>query len=490
MDIYFSDYFNIKEKDLVEYGALNISLVADLPLFIDPFLLFNSKKNVYQDLHKAIIKYLIFLKSKANAQEIDKGALKAWYVFKEVEQNWLGFSVSGNKGSALGIDFGRALHENLHLIFNEFGEEKVTKGSHLEKLCLIREGVGKDNISDFATNLIKEFLLQYTQTFTKKFLSPDKKQVFRVPRVRFNYQTEVWEEGIFELPKFKNDFVILTPTELLTKDNTWINKHDLIDDFESIPYAISNDELRFKINNYFLSCLPKTTKKRGPTKQEKAKAAFDTIQKFPELIDYFIKFKEDAGPTAEAISTKKVQYSQDIYIKNVKNFLEGLQQTDFFKPTNGSHEEALKKIHDLKDYIENNEGYRLFYHNGERVKGEKDLQLLFGLICHESSTFDINREVNNGRGPVDFKFSKGRADKTLIEFKLASGTKLEQNLLKQIKIYDNANKTKQSIKVIIYFTEDEFLRATNILKRTGLYGEADVVLIDGRQDNKPSASNA
>lgn len=48
MDIYFSDYFRISPDAIDEYGAFNVSLVADLPLFIDPFLLFNSKKPEYQ----------------------------------------------------------------------------------------------------------------------------------------------------------------------------------------------------------------------------------------------------------------------------------------------------------------------------------------------------------------------------------------------------------------------------------------------------------
>ncbi len=88
----------------------------------------------------------------------------------------------------------------------------------------------------------------------------------------------------FDLPKFKNDFVILTPKELLTKDETWINKKDLFEDFERIPNAIADDELRFKINNYFLSQIPKDPKKeKEPTKQEKALAAFATIQRFPQI---------------------------------------------------------------------------------------------------------------------------------------------------------------------------------------------------------------
>lgn len=45
--VYFTDFFNINEDVLNQYGAFNISLINDLPLFIDPFLLYASKKEEY-----------------------------------------------------------------------------------------------------------------------------------------------------------------------------------------------------------------------------------------------------------------------------------------------------------------------------------------------------------------------------------------------------------------------------------------------------------
>ena len=68
MELYFSDYFEVKPMALEEYGAFNISVVTDLPLFIDPFLLFNSEKPEYQALHEGIIEYLIFLRDQARPQ--------------------------------------------------------------------------------------------------------------------------------------------------------------------------------------------------------------------------------------------------------------------------------------------------------------------------------------------------------------------------------------------------------------------------------------
>lgn len=102
MKIFFTDYFSVSPADLDSYGAFNVSLINDLPVFIDPFLLFNSEKSEYQDLHSEIVKYVQFLRDMAAEPGIRSGLLIAWYRFPEVQQNWLGYSRSGNRGSGLG----------------------------------------------------------------------------------------------------------------------------------------------------------------------------------------------------------------------------------------------------------------------------------------------------------------------------------------------------------------------------------------------------
>lgn len=109
-------------------------------------------------MHYEIIRYLEFLRDE-NTEIISQGKLKAWYTFSEVPQNWLGFSLTGNIGRGLGVDFANVLHNNLNKIFSSFGKEKVTQSSHIEKLCIISDKVGRDKISDFTTNLIKGYLL-------------------------------------------------------------------------------------------------------------------------------------------------------------------------------------------------------------------------------------------------------------------------------------------------------------------------------------------
>ena len=254
MDLYFSEYFNVDVADLDQYGAFDVSIASDLPLFIDPFLLFNSDNPEYQKLHEQILEYLVFLRSKA-LTNLDPALIDSWYRFKEVKQNWLGFTLLGNGGRGLGKEFAVSLHGSLGTILSNFGTEQITSSAHLEKLALIKPGVGRDNVSDFTTNLIKEYLLDYTQKFAQQHIDPAKCGTFAVTRARFNYSTETWETRSYFLPRLGNDFVLLTPADILTRDDTWISHTDMIQRFDNIPMAIPDDQLRAQVNNYFLNSL-------------------------------------------------------------------------------------------------------------------------------------------------------------------------------------------------------------------------------------------
>ena len=170
--IYFTDFFGVSEQVLEEYGAFNVSLINDLPLFVDPFLLFDSEDPIHRGLHEEIITYVKYLRDVSVQGDLGHAAMNTLFRFPEVRQNWLGFSRSGNQGSGLGADFATALHRNLNRVLRDFGNETLTTSSHLEKVCLLGNGVGRDHLSDFTTNLIKGYLLDYTQTFAQRNLAP------------------------------------------------------------------------------------------------------------------------------------------------------------------------------------------------------------------------------------------------------------------------------------------------------------------------------
>lgn len=485
LDLYFSEYFGVDPAALTHYGAFDISVVSDLPLFIDPFLLFNSGNPTYQELHEQILRYLLFLRDRAAEEDLDPHLIDAWYRFKEVKQNWLGFTLFGNDGADLGKQFAEALHGALADIFRDFGNETVTRGTHLEKLTLIRPGVGRDNISDFTTNLIKGFLCEYTQGFARQHIDPHHCQEFAVARAEFNYETRTWATNTYYLPRLFEDFVLLTPADMLTKDETWINYGDMVSKFRLLPKAIPDGEQRANINQYFRRVLA-----QNPNAKQVREAAEATIERFPELIDQYIKLQEDNGHQAEARSSRKVQDTYRTLVAQIQQAIADVgRRTDFFDKPWTSYRECLERARYFKAYIEDNDGYKLFNRDGQPFSSEKELQLAFGLVwC--GTEFDVNREVNNGRGPVDFKVSFGAGEKSLIEFKLASNNQLKRNLENQVAIYESANRTRTSVKVIVIYTARDQAKVERILRELKLETEESIVLIDARSDNKPSASKA
>ena len=102
-------------------------------------------------------------------------------------------------------------------------------------------------------------MLRYTATFAEENVSEDLYTPFLCP-----VRTSVMKlkDGCPEdTPPFcDDDFILLTPKDILTKDETWINHSDMIHNFEDIPDAVDNDQLRAEINNYFYSMIPRDKK--------------------------------------------------------------------------------------------------------------------------------------------------------------------------------------------------------------------------------------
>jgi len=487
LKLYFSDFFGVDEDMITNYGAVNISLINDLPLFIDPFLLFNSEKEEYQCIHQSIISYLVFLRERANENlDAPTGMLNAWYKFSEVKQTWLGFSLSGNSGRGLGGDFARHLYDGLRTTFSDFGNETIPQSPHLEKLCLISDKVGRDKISDFTTNFAKQYLLNYTQAFATQYIDSAYCAEFPINRVRFDYDLGKWISQRYVLPCFDGDYVLLTPRDMLTRDDTFINKKDMISNLSYIATSVEDATLRFELNNYFINVLGKKDKKIP--KKEKDEAARRLIKQHPELIDHYLKYKEDNEENATSLSVEAVNEVTLLFNEQLRNLAFKLHEnTNFYAEPLGSYEAAYNRVIHLKHVIEDMDGYRYFYVDGKPVRRESDLHIMYLLLWY-ATDFDVNREVNNGRGPVDFKISKGSRDKTLVEFKLASNSKLKNNLIKQIEVYQKANNTNQAIKVILYFSDVEFNKVNNILSELKLHGNKDIMLIDASSE-KQSASN-
>jgi hypothetical protein len=136
------------------------------------------------------------------------------------------------------------------------------------------------------------------------------------------------------------------------------------------------------VENYFYKLLARPTpRRRPPNAKERSEAARRTLLEFPQLIDYYIKLKEQNGDEAADLSAEKVFATEHMFIRQIADFQRTLrQETAFYLTGGGTYAEVHARVAYLKDVIENKGGHRLFYHDGEAIQREKDLQILYRLV--------------------------------------------------------------------------------------------------------------
>ena len=167
-----------------------------------------------------------------------------------------------------------------------------------------------------------------------------------VPRAVFSYQTKTWASRKYYLPRLGDDFLLLTPTDMLTRDDTWISHSDLIRRFAQLPGAIPNSQLRAQVNQYFASRLgPK------PKAKDRVAAAQTTINRFPQLIDYYIMLKELEGDGAQAVSAERVDDTHQILVAQVKLVADALEQVGgFYDKSAATYADCLLRERDKQKH--------------------------------------------------------------------------------------------------------------------------------------------
>lgn len=499
--MFFSEQFRIDTELIKAYGAVDISLVCDIPLFIDPMLIFNSDNPEYQALHQEIIRYFHFLSTKAK-QGLSSKEINAWFNFSEVPNNWLGFSMVGNKGLALGKKYAEFLYQNIGFALDTHG---ISKGQHIEKAMLLYEGSGKDKISDLTVNLIKRFLCEYTENFAKAYIAPSLCKKLPVEKAYFNYNTESFVSREYTLPYINNEkgeieYVLLTPYDILREDEPSINREDFYNSHERIRAAIENDSLRTYVNNYIGQAVQRyeeSQKRNRRTIREKSirkieKEAFqDIIKEYPELYDYYIKVREADTDEIRLQCMQELNKQLEKLLLASRNLVSIFKQNGYLIEENlSAREEAKKRLAFFKHIIEDCDGYKNLYVKGEQIAKENDLQRLFRFVWY-GTNYKVDAEPNNGRGQADFIVSMGQQNQNIVEFKLASNSTLG-HVFTQVKIYEAANCADGSLIAIFYFTESEYLTARQVVINAGYENRIDeaIFLIDCRNDNKAPASIA
>ncbi|UMR27001.1 hypothetical protein MK616_03515 [Bacillus amyloliquefaciens] len=473
----FSELHQIKRRSAKDW--FDPILDIDTKLFIDPFLLFKHPNKHFAKCNNKIIQFfneafLLGAKSKGIPSNLSYKKLLAMLTFPEVEEICLGYTNKSTKGLGSGFGFsksiGEAIVKSIRVGIKEF--------EHFEEMGILEEGIGADRISDICGNIIKEEIINYTKEICQEHKIP--LEEFKVKHSSFDFKTLRWEDSKVYLPKnpFSDKPILLVPSNIL-RDLPSINANGFLD----WTWANENETLRTDFNYEVKSQLKK---------EDIIRIAIERT----DLLEKYIKFVEEKGSrpynlTSDPNGVYKWYEQSKIYTKQnpielptAKNTLELLT---FVK--------AL--IEEFNTFIVENSGYKLLWNEKpKKPKKEEASQLLFHGLMKEhckANNVDFSREVNSGRGPVDFKFSNGYSERVLIEVKRASSTKYLQGLTSQLPQYLTTEDINIGYYIVIVQKEEEFKKVSN-LKSTAkklskeLNKCIDVFIIDAT-DEKPSASN-
>ena len=164
-------------------------LDEDIPLYVDPFLLWRSPSQQDQALHTLLINsfnYQNYLIQKGKEDEAARNLILA----SECDEVGLGLSAT-RQGRRIGDAIAKSILECFRVV-PEYGKFGVT---HVEELQFYADGISKDRVSDITCTFLKSFLIDYTIENCSRVGIPRAKTriaaLYDYPKRRFIPDTEV-----------------------------------------------------------------------------------------------------------------------------------------------------------------------------------------------------------------------------------------------------------------------------------------------------------
>ena len=128
----------------------------DIPLYVDPFLLWKSPSQQDQSLHETVINAFNLLGHLSKNGKVDE-AIQRLCTISECAEVGLGSSAK-----RVGKKIGAKKAEEILALFGRIPHYSKFECRHMEETQLYVDGVSKDRISDFTCNFIKSFLIDFT----------------------------------------------------------------------------------------------------------------------------------------------------------------------------------------------------------------------------------------------------------------------------------------------------------------------------------------
>ncbi|MEM7536727.1 MAG: hypothetical protein AAF639_31395, partial [Chloroflexota bacterium] len=290
---------NLSQPMISDVAQLDVDFVIprvgiDLPLGIDPFLLYKSRDHKLENLHNAIISpFNAAIESLRN-----KDIPTATYLLDlpEVPEIGLGYTTKGKRGSGVGSYLTQLIIETLNS-----SPALLERGvRHVEEMQLVAIRIAADRTSDIAANFIKEYLIDYTQQQCKLWDIELKPNV-PVHHI-FNLQTYEWYDTYTDLPISPVDSspIIFVPRRIV-RSLPWIN------------YA---DYFRNEFSAYLRAKeVKKTHKKQSQpliSKQEVISINRTEVERIDHYIDRKEATAEQARPSMDYYSRSDLQNQADV----------------------------------------------------------------------------------------------------------------------------------------------------------------------------------
>lgn len=468
MPITFSEEFHVPQSVLETTHVFNVILDVDTRVFIDPALLelckepefINSRFKV-ETYFSNIISLLRHSKRKGDMYWRKADRL---LTFRELTGTCFGYSKVGTGGNAIGS----VLRNDILTTIQELMREGETDPVLFELLGVFQEGIGCDRVSDLITFILREDVLKYTQRVVT---------TARIPTISVHFGKHTYKTC---RNPYNNKPLLLLPSIILSP----LPIADSFDDIDRI--CQENERVRQEINAYF-----DFDRKKKLHKSEILSLMHSSMSFRSALVSAYKTMPKQAY---DFITDPAGEYA---WLAAAREYVAEypLPLTEFPLNTTDDVLTVTRKICDrFKSLVEDNGLSKLLYNIDGTPKHESAAQLLFYGIADsycEANNIDLTKEGNNGRGPVDFKLSRGAKDKVVVETKLTSNPQLRHGIETQLPIYMQQEKTKQAIYLVIDTGHskalDNFIRFYNNLGKE-IKSKISYLIIDAK--SQPSASKA
>ena len=196
-------------------------IAIDLPLGIDPFLLYKSRDPDYRELHGRLLEVFNLGIAAIKRGDLDEAA--RILDFPEVSAIGLGYTQGGKRGSGVGTYLSGLIIETV--VGSPGLQERGIH--HVEEMQLVSAGIGPDRVSDIAANVLKSFLIQYTQRQCSIWGMPMQRGV--PVRHIYDRSSQRWTDSYEDLPASSVDgsAILLVPRRIV-RVLPWINYDDFV----------------------------------------------------------------------------------------------------------------------------------------------------------------------------------------------------------------------------------------------------------------------